>query len=166
MFGSGVSPLNVADMELSVPSAADPELPASTGTRNSESAAFAVCNSGSAALGEEGCCRLLQICCAREHGSIPAASAEHNSISAAPGTGALTAAPDLPNSVTGGARSAAPGDANLQTSRAWLPAASGHAPAHGGRTRAVMPTPLGRMGKDRRRFRRRTSITHPSTAYA
>lgn len=52
MFGLGVSPLNVADMELSVPSAADPELPASTGTRNSESAAFAVCNSGSAALGE------------------------------------------------------------------------------------------------------------------
>lgn len=31
MFGSGISPLNVADMELSVPSAADPELPASTG---------------------------------------------------------------------------------------------------------------------------------------
>lgn len=54
MFGSGVSPLNVAEMELSVPSAADPELPASTGTRNSESAAFAVCNSGSAALGEGG----------------------------------------------------------------------------------------------------------------
>lgn len=98
--------------------------------------------------------------------SIPAASAEHNSISAAPGTGALTAAPDLPNSVTGGARSAAPGDANLQTSRAWLPVAPGHAPAHGGRTRAVMPSPLGRMGKDRHRFRRRASITHPSTAYA
>ena len=48
----------------------------------------------------------------------------------------------------------------------WLPVAPGHAPAHGGRTRAVMPTPLGRMGKDRHRFRRRMGITHPSTAYA
>lgn len=57
------------------------------------------------------------------------------------------AAPNLTSSVTGGARSAAPGDAYLQISFAWLPVAPGHAPAHGGRTRAVMPTPLGRMGK-------------------